>query len=175
MVKQSILPILVLVLVATATLFGIFGQDGSAKVESISIRGQKVTYLTSGIYMYNPANFVREGIVWDVINLFLAVPLMVVATVLSARSRLSGKLLVAGLTAYFFYVYLGCVMMYAFNSLFLVYVAIIALSLIALFLNLMELDVRQLPTYLGPRFPRRLFIAFSFILARPWLFYGVHE
>jgi len=70
-----------------------------------------------------------------------------------------------GLLTYFWYVYLSSVMMYAINSLFLVYVAIIALTPIAFFMNLKQIDVGTLPARFSARLPRRFFIGYSILVA----------
>lgn len=133
--------------------------------EATTIRGQLTTYQSGGIYKYNPAFFVREGVVWDVINLFIALPLFLLASIAALRNSLRGRLLLGGLLAYFFYVYLSCVMMYAFNNLFLVYVAIFALSMVAFALNADRIGIEKLPTRMRQRFPRRLFIGYALALA----------
>jgi len=66
-----------------------------------------------------------------------------------------------GLLAYFWYVYLGSVVMYAFNRFFLVYIAIFSLSMVAFVLNFQHVKVPELPPRMGRKFPRRLFIAYS--------------
>lgn len=55
--------------------------------------------------------------------------------------------------------------MLAFNPLFLVYVAIFALSAVAFFLNLPGIEVARLPEHLSARFPRRLFIGFTLAMS----------
>ncbi len=72
--------------------------------------------------------------------------------------------MLAGLLFYYFYVYLMATTGYAFNRLFLVYVAIFALSAVAFFLNLQGIDVTQLSGRVKAHFPRRLFIVFTFTI-----------
>jgi hypothetical protein len=55
--------------------------------------------------------------------------------------------------------------MYAFNDLFLVYVAIIALSLVTFIQNMMGLRIDQIPARVSVKFPHRLFVIYSFVLA----------
>jgi hypothetical protein len=55
--------------------------------------------------------------------------------------------------------------MLAFNPVFLVYVAIFALSAVAFFLNLRGIEVARLPEHLSSRFPRRLFIGFTLVMS----------
>jgi hypothetical protein len=65
---------------------------------------------------------------------------------------------------YFFYQYMQYAVMVAFNPLFMVYVAIFALSGVAFFLNLWGIDVARLPERVSTRFPRRLLIGFTLVM-----------
>jgi len=155
--------ILLLVLVAAAT--GIFYQTAGAHINFVTVRGEHATYQGSGLYYYDPASVAREGIIWDVIDLCLALPLFIVAIVLTWRGLLRGQLLLGGMLFYFFYKYMMYAVMLSFNPLFLVYVAIFALSAVAFFLNLGGIKVSSLPAHISTNFPRWLFIVFTLIMS----------
>ena len=152
-----------LVLVATAT--GAFYQTRDGPIEFVTVRGEKATFQGSGLYQYDPASLANEGIIWDAINLFIGLPLFAIAIYLSARHSLRGRLLLGGLLCYFFYVYLMYATMMAFNRLFLAYVAIFSLSMVAFILNLQDIDVSRLPSQVSERFPRRLFAGYTITLS----------
>jgi hypothetical protein len=160
--------IFLLVLVATAT--GIFYRTPGSPIEYTTVRGEHAIFQGNGLYRYDPAWFAREGIVWDTINLFIGLPLFAVAIYLSQRNSLRGRLLLMGLLVYFVYVYLMFMTGVALNHLFLVYVAIFALSGVAFFLNLSGIDVARLPAQISARFPRRVFIGFTFLLSAVLVF-----
>jgi hypothetical protein len=160
--------IFILVLVATAT--GIFYQTPGSRIEYTTVRGEQAIFQGTGLYRYDPAWFALEGIVWDVINLFIGLPLFAIAIYLSQRGSLRGRLLLDGLLFYFVYVYLMYTTGVAFNQLFLVYVAIFALSAVAFFLNLSTIDVSQLPAQISKRFPRTVFIGFTFLMSAVLIF-----
>lgn len=155
--------ILLLVLAAAAT--GVFYQTPGAHISFLTVRGEHATYQGSGLYRYDPASVALEGIVWDVIDLLLALPLFIIAVVLSWRGSLRGHLLLGGVLFYFFYKYLMYAVMVAFNPLFLVYVGIFALSAVAFFLNLRGIEIARLPEHIAARFPRRLFIGFALVMS----------
>ena len=155
--------ILLLVLVAAAT--GVFSQTAGAPIDFVTVRGEQATYQGSGLYRYDPASVAREGMIWDVIDISLALPLFLVAIVLSWRGWLRGHLLLGGMLFYFFYKYLMYAVMVAFNPLFLVYVGIFALSAAAFFLNLRGINVSSLPSHVSARFPRWLFISFTLLMS----------
>jgi hypothetical protein len=137
------------------------------------VRGELAVYIGSGLYRFDPAWLAREGVVWDWINLFVGLPLFALAIYLSQKNSLRGQLLVGGMLFYFYYVYIMAMAGYAFNRIFLVYTAIFALSGVTFFINLHGIDVARLPEKVSPRFPRRLFIGFtfamSFLLILLWL------
>ncbi len=160
--------IFLLVLVATAT--GIFYRTPGSPFEYTTVRGERAIFQGSGLYRYDPAWFAREGVVWDVINLFIGLPLFAVAIYQSRRGSLRGRLLLGGLLFYFTYVYLMFTTGVAFNRLFLVYVAIFALSAVTFFLNLPGIHVEHLPAQASARFPRRIFIGFTFVMSAVLIF-----
>ena len=160
--------IFLLVLVATAT--GIFYQTPGSPIEYTTVRGEQVEFQGSGLYRYDPAWFALEGVVWDVINLVIGLPLFGIAIYLSQKNSVRGRLLLGGLLFYFFYVYIMATTGYALNRMFIVYVAIFALSGVAFFLNLHGIDVAHLPLQVSGRFPRRLFIGFTFIMGSVLVF-----
>jgi len=80
----------------------------------VTVRGEHATYQGSGLYRYDPASVAREGVVWDVIDLCLALPLFAAAIVLSQHNALRGRLLLGGMLFYFVYKYLMYAVMVAF-------------------------------------------------------------
>jgi hypothetical protein len=157
-----------LVLVATAT--GIFYTTPGTHIEFMTVRGEQAMIQGSGLYRYDPVSLVREGVIWDVINLFIGLPLFAVAIILSQRNSLRGRLFLAGMLFYFFYVYLMVMTMDSFNFLFLVYVAIFGLSAVTFFMNLQRINVARLPEQVSKKFPRGWFTGFSFTLSAVLVF-----
>lgn len=155
---------LIALLVLVAAGAGVFYDTPGSPIQYVTVRGEPAVYQGHGLYRYDPAWFAREGVVWDAINLFLGLPLFCAAIVMSQRRSLRGRLLLGGLLFYFFYVYLMAMAADAFNPLFLAYVAIFALSAVAFFLNLGGIDVARLPSQVSERFPRRVFIGFTFFV-----------
>ena len=162
---ERLIHILIFVLILIATIFGAFTSAAGPHIEIVTPRGQRALFQGGGLYKYDPVTLVREGVIWDTINLFIGLPILALAIFLASRNALRGRLLLGGMLAYFFYVYLMYATMMALNFLFLVYVAIFAFSLVGFFFNLRNIDMPRLPERIGPRFPRTLFIIFSFTLS----------
>jgi len=164
MKNNTLLPGLILLLVVVATGVGIFYQTQGVRIEYVTVRGERAIFQGSGLYRYDPVALALEAVIWDVINLVIGLPLFAAAIYLCGRNSLRGRLMLAGFLSYLFYVYLMYATMMAFNRLFLVYVAIFALSLVAFVLNLRYIDVPRLPAQISNRFPRRLFASYTIIL-----------
>jgi hypothetical protein len=145
-------------LVAVATASALFSPHGGPHMVQPTVRGEDATYQGSGLYRFDPVEVAREGLVWDAINLFIAVPAFLFALHRAWRGSTRGRLAVAGLSLYFAYAYLQYAAMMAVNPLFLAYAGIIALGAVNVGLTV------TVPR-LSERFPRKLFIGFSFSMA----------
>ena len=170
MKNTTFISIIIFLLVLVATAVGVFYTTPGAHIQFTTVRGEQATFQGSGLYRYDPASQVREGVIWDVINLFIGLPLFAAAIILSQRNSLRGRLFLAGLLFYFFYVYLMVMTMDSFNVLFLVYVAIFALSAVAFFMNLQKIEVARLPQQVTGKFPRGWFVGFSFAYSAVLIF-----
>lgn len=156
---------LIMLLVIIAAAVGVASQITGAHMNFVTARGEHATLQSTGFYRYNPVAVVNEGVILDVIDLCLTVPLFMVAILLSWHGTLRGRLLLGGMLFYFFYKYLQYAVMLAFNPLFLVYVAIFALSAAVFFLNISGVEVAHLPAHVSARFPYKLLIGFTFAMS----------
>jgi hypothetical protein len=156
---------LIWVLILVTTTMGIFYRTQGARIEYVTVRGEHAVLQGSGLYQYDPLALAREGVIWDVINLFIGLPLFAIAGILAVRRSLRGQLMLGGFLCYFVYVYLMYAMMMSLNPLFLVYVAIFSLSALAFLWNLQGMDISHLPAQISSRFPRRLFAGYTFALS----------
>lgn len=102
-----------------------------------------------GVYRDNP--LVRAGWIGnDLVTLFVAVPLLAVATVLARRGSTRGALLWSGVAAYTLYGYAFYAFGAAFNGLHLVYVAILVASTFGLLLALTSSAVCRIGRGVAP-------------------------
>ncbi|MDZ7271005.1 MAG: hypothetical protein ONB17_05265 [candidate division KSB1 bacterium] len=147
-----------LVLVAAGN--GLLDRTPGEQREYVTVRGERAIIHGRGLYSLDPEVLAVEGMVWDAVNIAWGLPLLALAVIAAWKGSLRGRLLLAGLFFYFFYTYLQLLTVYAFNRMFLVYVAIVALSGPGIFLSLSTIDVPRLPQRVGARFPRGLFIGF---------------
>ena len=92
----------------------------------------------------------------------MGIPLLLISFIFYKRGSLRGTLIFIGCLASFLYRYLLWTFDWAYNSLFLVYVALFSLSLLTLILVLVGVDRAQARAAIGERFPVRMVAGFSF-------------
>lgn len=164
---------LIFVLALFAAGMGLFYQTPGQPYALTSFRGEQVTINGHGLYYWDTVSSAAQMQGNDLITLVVGLPLLAVAAWLAFRGSLRGQLLLIGTLAFFLYTYLSMSTLTAYNGLFLVYVALVALSLYAFALSLMAVDVAALPAHFSPRFPRGwvagLLFAVGVFLALAWL------
>jgi hypothetical protein len=163
--ELAVLCLVVAILAGTAAAVGVFSRgDGSVDI-AISPRGESYKMITSGVYRYNSERMVAEGIGWDVFTLFAAVPALFISLIGLARGSLRARLFVLGILGYLFYQYLMYAVAWAFGPLFLLFVVIYALSLVAAVRILVTIRITDLGSYVGEGFPALGMGIFSLAMA----------
>lgn len=153
------------VLSGIAAAVGIFIRGDGSFQAAVSVRGEPYQMVTTGVYAFNALRVVAEGIGWDFVTLLFAVPALLAALPALAWGSLAGRLFAVGILAYLFYQYLMYAVAWAFGPLFLLFVAIYALSLTAIVWIIATIPVGDLPQRFDERFPRRGMAVLSFALA----------
>ena len=102
------------------------------------------------------------GTPWDVVRLLVGIPLLLISFVMYLQGSLRGTVLFIGSLASFLYQYLLWTFDWAYNSLFLAYVALFSLSLWSLVLVLAEVDGARVKAAISERFPTKTAASFSF-------------
>jgi len=161
------------VLALLAAGMGLFYDTPGQPYAYTNHRGETVTLQGHGLYFYDTVSTAAQERGNDLVTLVVGLPLLAVSTWLAFRESLRGQLLLAGTLGFFLYTYMSMSMLTAFNTLFLVYVALFALSLYAFILCLMSFDLARLPGQFSPRLPRRLIAGLLFavgaFLALAWV------
>jgi hypothetical protein len=152
---------------------GLLNQSGGSPFSYTTVRGAAVQIYGQGWYRLDTPIVAVGFMAADIVTLVVAIPLLVISTLLYRRGSLKGGLLLSGALAYFLYNYGSLAFGSAYNNLFLVYVAIFSASLFGLIVVLTSFDVAALPARYSPRLPRRaisLFLIISgVILMLVWL------
>lgn len=153
------------VLAGVAAAIGVFLRGSGATASATSIRGEEFRYATDGVYAFNAIRVVAEGVGWDAVTLFCAVPAMVVATVFIARGSVRGRLTALGILGYFAYQYLMYAVFWALGPLFVAFVLLFPLSLVGIAWIWSTIDIEALAAASGSGFPRRSLVVFGFVAA----------
>lgn len=144
--KTSIttLTLLITLFSIVATTTGIFSNEGTNAYDYKTIRGETIEIYGRGVYKHMSSQVAIQGIAQDYITLFIAVPLLLISLYLCRKGSIRGKFLLTGTLLYLLLTYLFYTAMAMYNPLFLIYVALLALSLIALILSLISFDTEKL-------------------------------
>ncbi|HLI51216.1 MAG TPA: hypothetical protein VKU87_05430 [Thermomicrobiaceae bacterium] len=97
----------------------------------------------------DPPNWAAQARGTDLITLAVAVPLLVTAPLLAARGSLWARFVWLGALGYTLYMYGIAAFDVAFNPLFLVYVALLSLSVFSIIILITELDARAIHVRAG--------------------------
>lgn len=146
---------LILVLALVAAAAGLFWQDVGTPFTFTTLHGQQVQIYGQGLYRYDTPITAIGFKMADTVTLVLAVPLLLLALLLYRRGSLRGGILLAGVLAYFLYNYSSLALGAAYNNLFLLYVAVMALSFFAFIMALVAFDPTALVTHFSSTLPKR--------------------
>ena len=100
-----------------------------------------------------------------VVNLVLAVPLLAFSLSWFRAGSEKARYMMLGALFYFVYTYLSAVMMFAFNGLFLVYVAIFSMAMWAMILIFIDIDLGSLRIDITTKASRRTAYVLFFLVA----------
>jgi hypothetical protein len=160
----KILTLLIGLLALFAAGMGLFYQLPGEPYPFTSYRGENVMINGRGLYFYDTVSSAAQQQGNDVVTIFVAIPLLIVASRMTFRGSLRGRLLLTGTLGFFLYTYLSMCMLTAFNALFLVYVALFGLSLYAFLLCMMSFDLAALPQHFSERLPRGWIAGLLFLI-----------
>lgn len=155
---------LIAALAVVAALAGLLVQDPGAPFAFTTVRGETVQMWGQGLYRYE---IVRNGPGFkgtDLFMLVVAVPLLLYCAWLYRCGSLRGGLLLTGVLGYFLYNAASETFGYAYNTVFLVYLATFTASLFAFILACTVFDLRALADHFTADLPRRGLAAFLFVL-----------
>lgn len=143
---------------------GLFYQTPGQPFAYTNHRGESVMIQGHGLYFYDTVSSAAQEQGNDIVTLAVGLPLLAISSWLAFRGSLRGRLLLTGTLGFFLYTYLSMCMLTSFNQLFLVYVALFALSLYAFILSMMSFDLATLPQHFSERLPRGWIAALLFLI-----------
>jgi hypothetical protein len=142
-----LVPLIALIAI-TAACIGLFAQGGDGPSSFTTLHGQTVQIYGRGLYrfdtIFSAATF--KGV--DVITLVLSVPLLAIAFILYRHNSLRGGLLLISSIPYFIYIGASMTFSAAFNRIFLLYVALLSISLFTFMVALTTIDLSTLSRHI---------------------------
>ncbi|CAN5738436.1 hypothetical protein BH10CHL1_BH10CHL1_19900 [soil metagenome] len=153
---------LVIGLAFVAVSAGLFWPVEGNSFVFTSLRGESVPIYGRGLYHYDTLFTGAANRGNDMVTLVLGIPLLVYSLLLYHQGSLRGGLLLMGTLIYFLYLYGSYALGIAFNSLFLVYIALFSASLFAFVLLFASIDRQFLDAHFMPSLPRRSIAIFMF-------------
>jgi len=164
----SILVGMITVLVVIAATVGIASINGKNEFDFTTIYGDVVRIYGGGIYKMHTVTQVYQVIPHDIVNLFLALPALLISFFLARKGILKARLFLMAVTFYLLFTY-GIYTFYAmYNSLYLCYVAIMGLSFYLLLITFRGTDAAKVKALFKDNYPNQwvggfLIIAASFM------------
>lgn len=142
---------------------GLFSQSGDGPFLFTNLFGETVEMYGRGIYRNNSTFRAPIFRGTDTVTLFLCVPALVVAAVLTRRGSLRGRLFLTGMLGYFLYNAASRAFGATYNDLLLVYIATFSLSLFAFVVAFQSIDLPTLAAQTSDKLPRRWIAIFLFV------------
>lgn len=168
----SLLVMLVTILSIFAASYAIYSNQGQGDYEYKSIFGETVSIYGKGLYQHDSVSMAAQAIAQDYVTFFLGVPLLLLSLYLYRKGLLKGSMLLTGTLGYFLYTYASYSFLSMYNSMFLIYVALMSASFFAFTLMMMSYDVKKLPLYFSAKMPVKFlggFLLFvSFVFGMMW-------
>ncbi len=169
----TILTILIVIISAVTTSFGIFSSGGPGVFDYESIRGEVVKIYGQGVYRHMSADVAIQGIAQDYVTLFIGIPLLLISLVYYRRNSIKAGFVLSGTFLYFLVTFMFYTAMGMYNIMFLGYVALFGLSFFALFLSLFSFKIADIPAMFSAKAPSKpvgIFLMVNAILiALLWL------
>ncbi len=147
-----------------AACAGFFWPGGDGIYIFTSLRGQQTEIFGQGLYTYDTLMVASGFQGTDIITIFIALPLLILAYRGYRRGKLKSGLLLAGALMFFLYIGASLSFAAAYNPLFLIYVALMSASLFALLLTIQAIDPATLDKRISDAMPRGVMTVY-FIIA----------
>lgn len=124
----TVIIILIVILSAISCLAAIFSTGELSQTTMTSAFGEEIRLYGKGLYARNSLSMAVQAIAQDYVTLILVLPCTIAALFLTRKKNILGEFILTGLLGYFLYTYMSYAFLMYYNSLFLVYVVLMALS-----------------------------------------------
>jgi hypothetical protein len=145
----------IVILSLLAASAGLAQSGGAGATDFLSLHGQTVRLFGQGLYRNDTVFFAATFKGLDVLTLVVLVPALIAAFWWAWRGAWRGEIVLTGLLGVFLYNSASLAFSAAYNSMFLIYVGLLAASLFAFVISFATLDHYVVGTHVSRRLPRR--------------------
>jgi len=162
---NNVLILLIIILSLIASIYGFFSNYIVFENKTIqTVNGEIVTLYGKGLYYNDSVSMVPQARAQDLVTLIIGIPLLVISLVFSNRNSLKGKLLLTGTVGYFLYTYTSYSFLVTYNKFFLLYVALMSLSLFCFIFNITSTEFKNIENHFKTNFPKKYIGIFTIIV-----------
>lgn len=159
----TVITVAIVILAALSCFVGIFSTGGNHPLTMTSALGEEIRLYGEGLYARNSFSMAVQAIAQDYVTLILVLPCTMVALFLTRKKNILGEFILTGLLAYLLYTYMSYSFLMYYNSLFLVYVALMALSFYGFLIGINRLLANEVVTKLEAEMKTKGLRVFLFI------------
>jgi hypothetical protein len=161
----SILVLCIVILSLASCLTGLFSKGGTGEYEYKTITNEMVKINGSGLYKNDSVDVMAQGKASDLVTLAIGIPLLIISLYFTLQGSFRGKLILTGTLGYFLYTFMSYTFLWMYNSFFIVYVALMSLSLFAFILSMMSFDIETITSNFKETLPVKFLGGFQIFLA----------
>lgn len=125
---RNLITIFVIIITAICCIVPLITKEEISQTSMSSAFGEEISLYGKGIYARNSFSMATQAIAQDMVTLILALPCTIIALYFVNRRNTLAQFVLTGLLAYMLYTYMSYAFLMYYNSLFLLYVADMALS-----------------------------------------------
>ncbi|WP_379127019.1 hypothetical protein [Paenibacillus sp. sgz500958] len=157
--------ILIIVLAALASGYGLFSNAGEGEYIYTSIRGETVHISGAGLYADESVSMATQAKAQDGVTLFAGIPLLIAALIMTSKGLVKGRLLLTGTLGYFLYTYASYCFLAMYNSMFLVYAMLFSASFFGFVLCMLSFERDRMDKVFKDTFPAKSTAIYLWVLA----------
>lgn len=151
-----ILTVIITVTVSLISTVSLIIHDGGKPLVTQSIRGESVElYGGEGLYRYDTVDKALMNRAFDLLNLLIGLPLLILGLIGFLRDKDWAKFLFPAILFYFSYNYIIGLFGNAYNEVFLAYTTLLTCSLTGFILSVRATDYKSVIDRIKGRYPRR--------------------
>ncbi|HCW52236.1 MAG TPA: hypothetical protein DG753_00520 [Clostridium sp.] len=158
-----VLSILIMLLVFAASLIGVLSNEIHVHPNVITAFDEEIELYQKGLYHRDSVSMATQAIAQDIVTLIIGIPMALISLFLINKENKKGIFLLTGIIGYFLYTYTSYSFLAFFNSFYLVYLAIMALSFYDFILCICELNRYRLKDEFSDKFPQKGLSIFLYI------------